>query len=239
MVDLGGLALPDDLALVQHDDAVGDLARARHVMGDRQRGRPQIAHPLDDQLVDHVAHDRVEAGCRLVEEDDLGLRRDGAGQSHALLHAAGQFGGEQVGDVGAQADLGQRVDGQPLGLGQLHAAALDQAERDVLPDGQGVEQRGPLEQHAELGQHPGAIGTAQMDGRLAIDQDLAAVWTQQAQDAFQQDGLAAAGAADDDDALALLDLQIDALQHLLAAEGLAQALDDDLGGHEKNTDVRR
>ena len=30
---------------------------------------------FDDQIVDHVGHDRIEAGGRLVEEDDLGLAR--------------------------------------------------------------------------------------------------------------------------------------------------------------------
>jgi hypothetical protein len=58
--------------------------------------------------------------------------------------------GIQVADVGAEADLGQLVDRDVLGLGARHAAALDQAEGDVLPDRQAVEQRRALEQHAEL-----------------------------------------------------------------------------------------
>ena len=36
---------------------------------------PRSLHALDDQVVDDVGHDRVEAGGRLVEEDDLGLAR--------------------------------------------------------------------------------------------------------------------------------------------------------------------
>ncbi len=49
-VDLGRRAVPDDLALVEHGDAVGDFACADHVMGDRQCGRAQIAHGVDNQI---------------------------------------------------------------------------------------------------------------------------------------------------------------------------------------------
>ncbi len=100
LVDIGlplwsislGRAVPDDLALVEHGDAVGDLARADHVVGDGKRRGADILHRRDDQIVDHVGHDGIEAGGRLVEEDDLRIGGDGARQADALLHAAGQFG---------------------------------------------------------------------------------------------------------------------------------------------------
>ena len=76
---------------------------------------PRSLHAFDDQVVDHVGHDRVEAGGRLVEEDDLRLAGDGAGQRHALLHAAGEFGGKQL------ADLGPEADGAQLGAAPLRA----------------------------------------------------------------------------------------------------------------------
>src|SRR4051812_13232950 len=43
-------APPDDLALVEHRHAVGDLACRRHVMGDRQRGHAEIVDQADDQI---------------------------------------------------------------------------------------------------------------------------------------------------------------------------------------------
>src|SRR5262245_49271226 len=43
LVDLAGRALPDQLALVQHGDAVTDLARARHVVGDRHCRGAKVA----------------------------------------------------------------------------------------------------------------------------------------------------------------------------------------------------
>ncbi len=72
----------------------------------------------DDEVVDDVGHDRIEARGRLVEEDDLGIGGDGAGQADALLHAAGQFRRAEIGDIAGEADLGQLLDGDVLGLGR-------------------------------------------------------------------------------------------------------------------------
>src|SRR3546814_16420281 len=47
VVDLGGGAVPDDLALVDHREVIGDLARAGHVVGDAQRGGPPLLHAGD------------------------------------------------------------------------------------------------------------------------------------------------------------------------------------------------
>src|SRR5262245_39493307 len=66
-------ALPDDLALVDHGDAVGDLACRRHVVGDGDGRCAQALHTVNDEVVDDVGHDRVETSGRLVEEDNLGI----------------------------------------------------------------------------------------------------------------------------------------------------------------------
>ena len=88
LVEVADRTVPDDPALPQHRDVVGDLAGAGHVMRDRQRSRAEALDRLDDQFVDDVGHDRVEAGRRLVEEDDFRVGGDGAGKAHPLLHPA-------------------------------------------------------------------------------------------------------------------------------------------------------
>ncbi len=50
------------------------LRTLRHVVGDRERGGAEVGDAGADQVVDHVGHDRIEAGGRLVEEHDLRLR---------------------------------------------------------------------------------------------------------------------------------------------------------------------
>jgi hypothetical protein len=196
LVDLVGLALPDDPALVDHGDVVGDLAGRRHVVGDRDGGGAEPLDAVDDEIVDDVGHDRVEAGRGLVEEDDLGVGGDGAGEADALLHAARQLGREQLGDVGAEAHLLQLVERDVLGLVARHLAALDQAEGDVLPDGKGIEQGRALEQHAEAREMAVALLALQPDDLLAADADRARIGPDEAENRLDHHRLAGARAAD-------------------------------------------
>ena len=85
-----GLVLDqDDLALVDHADAVGHFLGFLDVVrgeDDGHAGGAQIAHHLPHVL----AQFDVDAGGRLVEEQDLRLVRERLGDQHAALHAAGQ-----------------------------------------------------------------------------------------------------------------------------------------------------
>src|SRR5262249_16751453 len=137
-IDLRGGALPDDLALVEHGDAVGDLPCTDHVMRDRERCGADLLHGSYDQVVDDVAHDGMETGRRRVEEDDLRIGRDGACKAYALLHAARKLGGRKIAHFRAEADASQRLNRLVARLLASDPASLDQAERDVLPDGQAV-----------------------------------------------------------------------------------------------------
>ncbi|GAB3843790.1 hypothetical protein GCM10027610_057110 [Dactylosporangium cerinum] len=86
-----------------------------------------------DDLVLHVTADqRVERGERLVEEEDLRIDGEGAGQADALLHAAGELVGVQL----LAARQPDQVDhllcaGPPL---RLLLAAYLQPVRDVVQD---------------------------------------------------------------------------------------------------------
>ena len=187
-----------------------------------------MAHRAGDQLVDDIGHDRIEAGGRLVEEQDLGLRGDGAREPDALAHAARQLGRPQVGDIGAEPDLRECGDRAFLRLGAPELLDVEQPERDVLPDRQAVEQSGTLEQHPELLHHLLAGAAAEPDHLLAVDYDRAPIGLEQAEHAFQQHRFAGARAADHDDQLALGDVQFDAVQDLLGAKALVQVADADL-----------
>src|SRR6266568_690817 len=80
-----------NLAVVQHQDALAQPARAAHVMSDHYRGHLQpIAH-AEDEMIDVVRHNRVQAGRRLVVENDFRLINDRPRQANALFHAARQL----------------------------------------------------------------------------------------------------------------------------------------------------
>ena len=159
---------------MQHRHLVGDRAHRGHVVGDGDRGGAHLGDELADQVVDDPGHDRVEAGGRLVEEDDGRVGGDGAGEADALLHAAGELGRVEVGGLGAEPDPAELGDRQLARLGLRPAAAgVAQAEGDVLPDRQAVEQRAALEEHAEVAQE-GAPVDLGASGR-AVDQDPAGI----------------------------------------------------------------
>ena len=78
-----------------------------------------------------------------------------------------------------------------------------------------------LEHHGDAGDRTGDA--------LPIDPDFALVRRDQAVDAAQQRGLAAAGRADDGDDLALADLEIDTAEDFKRPVALGQALHTDAG----------
>jgi hypothetical protein len=155
----------------------------------------------------------------------------------AFLHPPRQLGRVEIGDFGAKPDAAQFLDrdGTRRGLGALQPAA-QQPERDILPDGHGIEQRRTLEQHAEAGKKRVAVARGRI---LPIDPDGAGIGAQQPQNALQQHRLAGARAADDHHAFAARNRQVDAAQHRLGPEGPRHASHLDHRGHaEKNTPVR-
>src|SRR3546814_2659254 len=92
-----------------------------------------------------------------------------------------------LGDFRAEADLAQLVEGDLFRLVAFHPAALDQAEGDIFPDLQAVEEGGTLEQHAEFAQHLLALVGAEFHRVFAVDQDLALFGAQQAEHARSEE----------------------------------------------------
>ena len=122
-------------------------------MRDGDGRRAEAAHLFNDQVVDRVGGNRVETRRRFVEEDQVRFGNDRAGERDAFLHAAGDFGRVQVGHICTEAYFFQCLDCPFFRLATLHAIGIDQAEGDILPDGETVEQGACLEQHADTGAH--------------------------------------------------------------------------------------
>ncbi|MNV68256.1 hypothetical protein D3C71_1610930 [compost metagenome] len=65
-------------------------------MGDEQ-GRGAVFHPDALQLDIHLAaKNLIECAKGFVEEQDFRIGDEGAGNRHALAHAAGQFAGQRL-----------------------------------------------------------------------------------------------------------------------------------------------
>ena len=65
-MSIGRAALDDDLAPVEHRDAVGDAEGRRHVVADDDAGHAGLFRDVADHVVDVLGGDRVEAGRRLI-----------------------------------------------------------------------------------------------------------------------------------------------------------------------------
>jgi hypothetical protein len=186
----------------------------------------ELAHDVE-HLADHL---RVERRRRLVEEHDLGLHGQGAGDRHALLLPAGQLGRVLV-----------RLLGNAHPLQELHRHLLRRSraslrtfrfgpEGDVLERGQVREQVERLEHHPDLAADGGDVADVvrQLD---AVDDDLPALVLLEPVDRADEGRLAGARRAEDDDHLArrqtICDGQVDAAQHVELAEPLVHVAADD------------
>ena len=134
--------------LIEHGDASSDDVGAPHVVGDDDaRDAEPVAH-ANHELVDDGARDRIETRGRLVVQDVLRPERDGPRDADALPHSARQLGGKAVLDAGKIDEIERFAHAvRDLVFGEL--LLLAESHRDVLADGERVEQRGELEDVAD------------------------------------------------------------------------------------------
>ena len=118
----------EHLALVQQGNAVAALGfiqvRRGHQDGDA------LLQELREQLPELAPRHGIDAGGRLVEDDDVGLVDERAGQRQLLLHAAGEPIREPLPE---RRQLGHVQ--QPVAAGVVVVDAVDLGEEgDVLVD---------------------------------------------------------------------------------------------------------
>ncbi|MCY1301176.1 hypothetical protein D9M70_507700 [compost metagenome] len=196
-------------------------------MGDHQGGDAELALQGAQFAAQMLAHTGIEGRHRLVEQQQRRARRQGAGQRHALLLAAGKLRRVLLRATG-QADQFEHLS-HPCA--DRLAALAGQAVGDVLHHREVGEQRVGLEQDAVvacLWRQVGDIAPGKANG--------AAVLLFQASDAAQKGGLAAAGRAEQADQLSGADIQRHAVQRLEGAEALVDVAQLQIdGGHVRTS----
>lgn len=226
--------------LAEKSDAVGNAPQRIEIVGDDQHRQPESGAQFEHQLVKSGGTERIEAGGRLVEQQQLGIERQRPRHRRPLDHAAGELVRQFVGGIGRQA--GER-DLQPCQLidqPRRQRRVLLQRQGDVLAHAERGKQRPLLEHHAEAPAQRvelGGGGGAGIDAEQPHAAGLRAV--EQRNDA-QQRALAAAAAADQPDDLAAADLQRQILVHALRAEARGDAAERDrrrqIFSHENSTE---
>ena len=209
--DVLGLAVLDQLAVLQDGNVVAQAQGLVQIVGDEDDGLVQPGLQLEQMVLHLAADQRVQRREGFVHQQDLGVGGQRPGQAHALLHAARELVRILVLEAG-QAHLVQPVAGLLLTLGTRH-----------LLHGQpigGVVQHGAVRQQAEALEHHGHLvlaevlqfALAHLHHVLAIDQNLARGGFDQAVEVTDQRGLARTGQAHDDVDAAFLDGQGDVAQ---------------------------
>ena len=122
---LAGGASLDDAAQIHDADARRHVPHHRQVVADEQVGEPETVLQVAHQVEDLRLHRNVERAGRLVADDELGVRRQGAGDADALALAAGELVRILAPVGGIEADQAQQLAHALLDLG----AVLGQPER--------------------------------------------------------------------------------------------------------------
>ena len=126
---LGRRAAGDHLALVHQGDLVGEALGLLDVVGrhqDRRAARAQVV----DQRPELGADLRVEADRRLVEQDQLRLVDEAAGEQEAPAHAAGELVDGVVAAVVQPREVERAVDGG----GDVRDPVEAREDREVVLD---------------------------------------------------------------------------------------------------------
>ena len=204
--DVLGRAHLDDLALVDEHQSVGGRLGETHLVGDHHHGhalRGQLEHDVE-HLLDHLG---IEGRRRLVEEHHLWVHGQRPGDRHPLLLATRQL--PRVGvSLLRDPHPGQLAGGDLGRLGPAAAADLALRQRDVLEDRQVREEVELLEHHPHLGPYVVEVRADVGQGE-AVHDDLALGGDLQQVDAAQHRGLSRPAGTDDDDHLALGDVEVD------------------------------
>src|SRR5213594_80714 len=81
---------------VEEHAVAGDREDAGQLMGHDHHRRAEAIAQLEDEVVQQLGADGVQARRRLVEEEDVGVERHGPGQAGALAHAAADLRGIEL-----------------------------------------------------------------------------------------------------------------------------------------------
>ncbi len=209
------------LAPGHHGDAVGHRQRLFLVVRDEDEGDAGLvlhALQLDLHLLAQLVVQRRE---RLVEQQHLGARRQGAGKRHALRLAAGNLVGAALGEFLHPHQLQHGGDaGFDL---RLRPPQHLQAEGDVVPHRQMREQRVALEDGVDR-----PLERRQSGNVLAMQQDRAFGRVFEPGDHPEQRGLAAARGAEQGEELVLADGDRHIVERTQCTRSLTEFLDDAL-----------
>jgi hypothetical protein len=225
----------DDPAVVEHQDAVRHVTGEAHGVGDAEHGHVAAAGDVPQHVEDFGGQFRIEGGRDLVQQQDVGLHRQGTGDGDSLLLAAGELGRIRVRLVG-KTDQVEQGSGLLLGFVPGLAQDVDRGLGHVAQYAHVGEQVELLEDHGHaaadapdvrLAGRNQVLALLFVEQVLAVDSDRAGVRLGQRHQHAQDRGLAGPARADQGHAFAVADLEGQVVEHHVVPEALAHLLELD------------
>ena len=179
-------------------------------MSHHDDGRTELVAQPQQQPVEFGRRDRVESGRRLVEEEQLRIQRQRPRQTGPFGHAAREFGRHVVAESG-QIDEPELLFDGPGVLGQRHR----------------TEQRSALVGDAEPAHDLAAVPLIGLHDAVALNQNISLLRRIEPDDMLEQRAFAAAGAAENAENFAALNLEIQVFEDDFIAVADGQAPDFD------------
>src|SRR2546430_3069115 len=186
---------------VEEPDVAGDREDAGQLRVPDHPRRAEAIAQLEDEVVQQLGADGVQARRRLVEEEDVGVERHGPGQAGALAHAAADLRGIELLEA-SQADQRELQRDELGDLRRREPRVLAERETDVLGQRQRAPERAALVQHPEAAHDPLARLRLRRPEAFAVVEDAAAGGVDEADQVPEQRALAATAAAHDHEDLA-------------------------------------
>lgn len=220
---LGRVALKPDAATIEQHEPITHDFRFRHIVRDQNRGESKLAPRRGDHHEDGVAAQGIQPGSRFVEKDEIGLGDQRTSKREALLLSAGELGRKETGAAG-EIEPGHRIVRSPLDLLVWEVGRLLQRERDIGERRQRIEKRVALKEIAAAAMQRGARLRTGIGQRLTVETKTACVGSQDASQAFEEDGFPRTAFADDRHGFATRHREIHSVQHRIAVVGQAQSV---------------
>ena len=206
--------------MIQHHEPVGEAHHGMHCMLDDADRHALLAQP--GQHTQHViAFLPAQAGQGLVEEQQAGVARQGAGQLHQAKLLVGELAGGHARPV-LQSHLMERPHGRGDGVAVRQAGAVG-SDDHVVEHGEAGEAAHHLERAANT--HAADLEGLAAQHLLAVELGRAFVGREHAVQHVEQGRLARAIRTDDAEDFTLGDGEADFADRLQAAEGARQILD--------------
>src|SRR5579883_3453962 len=230
-----GRSIGDLAAVIEDDDAVGDIHDDAHIVLDERHGRAELVIDVEDEARHVLLLLDIHAGHRLVEEEEIGLHGERAPELDPLLQAVRELAHRRLAD---RLDL-EEVD-DPLGEFAMFKLLLERrSPMQRLPEEIALHAQEPSRhdvverRHATEQRHILKGAGDALRGRLigphapprrALEGDGALLRMIESVDDVEHRGLAGAVRADDGEDLVLADLDADIGERLDTTEGEADAV---------------